>query len=255
MSARQFWFLFTILLAGASELVFLAPRSLTAIISVLSILFLFASITLIVLRSRNGNRWPFIALPLALVVSAGMVIALISSAPIRWLILSIVSVSVGACVDAILGTKNKINTTNTTDNRLIYTLGHLALLTVFFTTSGMAAWATYFNLPSSFIIVGFTWMIYISGRGFTTSVPQLEHRERWSIIVLLTVAMVQVFVALISLPFHFIIIGGLAAIIFYSLSGILRTASLGLLNRAIIIRYMSGAIVAIAVVLATAQWI
>lgn len=255
MPARQFWFLCTALLAGVSELVFLAPRSLTAITSGLSILLLTASIILIVLRSREVSRWPFIALPLALVVSAGGVIALVSDITIRWLILIIVSLSVGACVDAILATKHKTTTSSAHDNRLLYTLGHLALLTVFFTTSGMAAMATYFNLPSSFIIVGFTWMIYISGRGFTASVPQLENRERWGIIVLLTVAMVQVFIALIALPFHFIIIGGLSAIIFYSLSGILRTAALGLLNRSIIIRYMSGAIIAIAIVLATAQWI
>ncbi len=255
MPARQFWFLCTALLAGASEVVFLAPNSLTAMVSGLSMLLLTASITLIVLRSREGNRWPFIALPLALVVSAGSVIVLVSDATIRGLILGIVSLSVGVCADAILATKKKTATTHTSDNRLLYTLGHLALLTVFFTTSGMAALGTYFSLPSALMIVVFTWMIYISGRGFTTSVPQLENRERWSVIVLLVVAMVQVFIAFIALPFHFIVIGGLVGIIFYSLSGILRTATLGLLNRTIIIRYMIGAIISIAIVLATAQWI
>ncbi len=208
-----------------------------------------------VTRSRTGNRWPFIALPLTLAASSGIVIALVSNPTIRWLILILASISVGICVDAILATKSKTTTTNIPDNRLLYTLGHLALLTVFFTTSGMAALATYFNLPSALIIVLFTWMIYIAGRGFTASVPHLSTQERWSIIVLLTVAMVQVFIVLIALPFHFVIIGGVAAIIFYCLSGIARTATLGLLNRSLIIRYVSGSVLAIAIVLATAQWI
>lgn len=255
MPARQFWFLFTAVLTAATSAVFLAPNSSTLILSALAACVLVASIILIVIRSRTGNRWPFIALPLTLVGSAGIVIALISSSAIRWLILILVSLSIGICMDAILATKSKTNTTNISDNRLLYTLGHLALLTVFFTTSGMAALATYFNLPSALIIVLFTWMIYISGRGFTASVPHLSTHERWSIIVLLTVAMVQVFIALIALPFHFVIIGGLAAIIFYCLSGVARTATLGLLNRSLIIRYVSGSVAAIAIVLATAQWI
>lgn len=255
MRARQFWFLCTAFLTGVTGLAFINPRSSTVSVSALGAAFLIASIILIVVRSRSGNRWPFIALPLTLVASTGVVITLTSNATVRILMLSLVALSIGIYLDALLATRSKHATTNITDNRILYTLGHLALLTVFFTSSGMAALATYFNLPSALLVVVFTWMIYISGRGFTESVPHLTVGERWSIITLLTVAMVQVFIALVSLPFHFVIIGGLSAIVFYCVSGIARTVTLGLLNRSLIVRYVLGSIIAIAIVLAGAQWI
>lgn len=255
MRARQFWFLCTAALSALALAACARPSTGMIILSSIAATLLIASITFIVIRSRHNSRWPFVALPIILIASAGTVITLMSSRGVRLGTIALVAISLGIYTDALLATRHKHNPAAIPDNRLLYTLGHLALLAVFFSSSGMAALSTFFNLPMAFLVVVFTWMIYIAGRGFTESVPHLDLDERWGAIVLLVVAMVQVFIALVALPIHFIAIGGLAAVVFYCLSGITRTVTLGLLNRSIITRYLTASIIAITIIMAAAQWI
>lgn len=138
-----------------------------------------------------------------------------------------------------------------------YTMGNilsfLSVLIVYLFSAAMFGYGVYIDFP--------IWISqsFIMGLSFLLTYQVLEHhsvplQKSWTYLIALTLSLGEFFWIINFLPSSIYVNAYILTVLHYVLLGVARNHLLGILNRSVVLRYMSIALASLAIVFGTAKW-